>query len=185
MRKNTKKSSRVEIFLKNWLAFLWKYVLIQKNHQLEQVVIWNLTTRICPSPLAWKCQYQLPSQPSDLESWISLPSQPSWSIKVQCFIQSPFWMKNQIHGTLLAKSIKFFSAKSKKNPHWGDFYKIMTIFSWEFQWTFLDFPGLLRLSYIVPQKIQTNFLFHPCILRLVTHSVQVLRPQSPRAHPCH
>jgi hypothetical protein len=24
---------------------------------------------------------------------------------------------------------KFFSEKSKKNPHWGDFYKIMTIFS--------------------------------------------------------
>ena len=99
---------------------------------------------------------------------------------------SDFRRKNQMHGTLPAtKSIKFFFAKSKKNPHWGDFYKIMTIFSWEFQWTFLDFPGLLRLSYIVPQKIQTNFLFHPCILQLVRHSVQVLRPQSPRAHPCH
>lgn len=38
-------------------------------------------------------------------------------------------MKNQMYGTLPEKSIKFFSEKSKKNPHWGDFYKIMTIFS--------------------------------------------------------
>ena len=178
MRKNTKKSSRVEIFLKNWLAFLWKYVLIQKNHQLKQVVIWNLTTTISlspmlgnaninchPSPLAWNHGYHYhPNHRAKEKYNFSYTLLSQWKIKRIA--------------TCKQNKYKFFPHKVKeKSPSREIFEKIMIIFSWEFRWTFLDFPGLLRLSYTALQKIQTNFLFRLCILPLAKHFARALRPQ--------